>query len=544
MRGAGKGWSLARRWWLASTALLESLITSGALLGWSSLLPVLMAEGVFSGLCAQPDEGLNATAGPSDLPDNVSGVVALRDAGGYASCPRQETRLHVAFTVGAFVQAATVLPLGVLMDRYGARRLRQIGSAAFCLSCIFFSYTAANPGNLSTLVFVAVSLNGFGGMCINVSGQMLAEMFQTISNVFSALLLGSFCSAAFTMTILKVMYEAGVPFIYICLGWALLAVVIFLNAMFGWPEEAMTGPAHMNHSIRLKLSFRGSQRGTQGKEFYAQMAAMGYRLRPDLREQHSLLQSADRTSTERSLAFMRSIFTPVMLWSMVTMAVTQLHLTFYLGSLGSLLPGGPADTELYVTVFGLLQPLCLLVCPLLGHLLMRETAASRADPAVAESEEERDLSRKITKVRRAMCVFFTTSVLLLAFGITSLVPNLHLQIATFILHTVDRAAVAMACNELYTAVFPESHFGYLNGVQFLASALVTLLQHPLHLVLVDDTLADSALWVNGLLLAVSVLSLGLPFYLLYYQRRLAKELGENSAVCSQPTLPEEAHTTK
>uniref|UniRef100_S4R6K5 Uncharacterized protein n=1 Tax=Petromyzon marinus TaxID=7757 RepID=S4R6K5_PETMA len=142
MRGAGKGWSLARRWWLASTALLESLITSGALLGWSSLLPVLMAEGVFSGLCAQPD------VGHSNLDNIERGAAVTRcewpprvDAGGYASCPRQETRLHVAFTVGAFVQAATVLPLGVLMDRYGARRLRQIGSAAFCLSCIFFSYT-------------------------------------------------------------------------------------------------------------------------------------------------------------------------------------------------------------------------------------------------------------------------------------------------------------------------------------------------------------------------------------------------------------------
>ncbi|XP_056141215.1 solute carrier family 43 member 2b [Lampris incognitus] len=302
--------AFARRWWMAVTAVIENLLFSAVLLGWGSLLIMLKSEGFYSYLCNE-EEG-NGTSYNLTLPmvtpaaddeyadyyESESGVVGLGDGveirplvpldgplrmNGWLICKEQDEMLNLAFTVGSFLLSAITLPLGIVMDKYGPRKLRLLGSTCFGFSC----------------------------------------------------------------------------------------------------------------------------------------------------------------------------------------------------------------------------------------LLMGEPKKKRRD-------------KKIQKVTNALRAFILTNLLLVGFGVTCLVPNLPLQIVSFVLHTVVRGFIHSAVGGLYAAVYPSSQFGSLTGMQSLVSALFALLQQPLFMAMMGPLKGDP-LWVNVGLLGVSMLGFLLPLYLVCYRHSLYRQQQEKES---------------
>ncbi|XP_053883908.1 large neutral amino acids transporter small subunit 3 [Malaclemys terrapin pileata] len=546
-----------RRWWMACTAILENLFFSAVLLGWGSLLIMLKHEGFYSNMCT----GENRTNGSAlGLPPHH-----------WPSCVEQEEMLNLGFTIGSFLLSAATLPLGVLMDHLGPRPLRLLGSFSFAVSCALMALAAYDPPVLSPLIFLGLSLNGFGGICLTFTSLTLPNMFGNLRSTFMALMIGSYASSAITFPAVKLIYDAGVSFSTIMLTWSGLACLIFLNCLVNWPKESFPAPEEANYTKKIKLSELALDHRVTGDRFYIHVTTVGQRLSQkgscpqggkELCPSTQDLCHGATVPAEYSIPFRRSVCSPIFLWSLIPMGMTQLRVIFYMAAMNKMLEfqvtGGSPDVPeelmekaedtvgFYASIFGVMQLLCLVTCPFIGYVMdwrMKDcvdgplgTGATVAAGAGAEKSPARPRYRKIQKLTNAIRAFTFTNLLLMGFGVTCLINNLPLQFLTFVLHTLVRGFFHSACGGLYAAVYPSSHFGTLTGLQSLISAIFALLQQPLFMVMVGP-LAGDPFWVNFGLLIFSLLGFLLPFYLCYFRRAL---LRDQPALGESPDLAEGA----
>ncbi|XP_059902734.1 solute carrier family 43 member 1b isoform X2 [Gadus macrocephalus] len=529
-----------RRWWMAVTAVIENLLFSAVLLGWGSLLIMLKKEGFYSHLCAE-----NQTGG--------SNLTSL-ESGEWQSCVDQEEMLNLGFTIGSFLLSAATLPLGILMDRYGPRPLRLTGSACFAASCAMISAAAYNPEVLSPIIFLAVSFNGFGGICLTFTSLTLPNMFGNVRSTILSLMIGSYASSAVTFPGVKLIYDLGVSFRVIMWVWSGMACLVFLNCFLNWPAESFPAPEDIRYTKKVRLSgVMIEDKMTGDRSSYTHVSTVETTNSPQVDE-----PTQPGSQPQGAVPLSHSVCSPIFLWSLITMAMTQLRLIFFMGAMNKMLEylvthGEPYPSEelllqseeqvgFYSSIFGSLQLLCLLTCPLIGYIMdwrLKECEEEEAD-VLALTEKIQSVSpkrdKKIQKLTNALRAFIFTNLLLVTFGIISLIDNLPIQVVSFVLHTVVRGFIHSCCGGLYAAVYPANHFGTLTGMQSMVSALFALLQQPLFMLMVGHLNGDP-FWINVSLLGFSLAGFLLPGYLFYHRRNLSKEKKKRDQLSNKEKTP-------
>ncbi|XP_044536217.1 large neutral amino acids transporter small subunit 3 isoform X1 [Gracilinanus agilis] len=370
-------------------------------------------------------------------------------------------------------------------------------------------------------------------------------MFGNLRSTFMSLMIGSYASSAITFPGIKLIYDAGVPFIVIMFTWSALACLIFINCALNWPTEAFPAPEEVNGMKKVGANGPAPEHKVTRDGSLVPVTPMSEPLNQKSPNPEEESQAA--AIPEKSVPFRKSLFSPIFLWSLLTMGMTQLRVIFYMASMNKMLEflvtrGQKLETEeeemnmkeqvgLYTSIFGVMQLLCLLTCPLIGYIMdwrIKECVDEPSDASVLEEARDgiakkgtRVRYRKIQKLTNAIYAFLLTNTLLVVFGLTCLIYNLQVQLLTFILHTVIRGFYHSACGGLYAAVFPSTHFGTLTGLQSTMSAIFALLQEPLFSLVLRQLHGDP-FWVNLGLLFFSLLGYLLPSYLFFYRAKLQK----------------------
>ncbi|TDH16602.1 hypothetical protein EPR50_G00021700 [Perca flavescens] len=535
-----------RRWWMAITAIIENLLFSAVLLGWGSLLIMLKNEGFYSHICIE-----NET-----VDTNVTSIKSVE----WQSCVEQEEILNLGFTIGSFLLSAATLPLGILMDRFGPRPIRLIGSSCFAASCAMIAAAAYDPEVLSGLIFLAVSFNGFGGICLTFTSLTLPNMFGNVRSTILSLMIGSYASSAVTFLGVKLIYDLGVSFRVIMWVWSGMACMVFINCFLNWPAESFPAPEDIRYTKKVKLSGVVTEDKVTGDRYITHVTVMEDMMGP---KQPEPQQTDSPTTTQGSVPLCHSVCTPIFLWSIITMAMTQLRLIFFMGAMNKMLEflvtyGDPNPSEelqeeveeqvgFYSSIFGTMQLLCLVTCPMIGYIMdwrLKECEEENANTLTENSQSEspkRD--RKIQKLTNAMRAFTFTNLLLVTFGIISMIDNLPIQVVSFVLHTIVRGFIHSCCGGLYAAVYPPNHFGTLTGMQSMISAAFALLQQPLFILMVGH-LSGDPYWINLGLLICSLAGFLLPAYLFYHRRNLIRAKAERDRLAASQSDKENAPLTQ
>ncbi|XP_072273369.1 large neutral amino acids transporter small subunit 4-like isoform X2 [Pyxicephalus adspersus] len=532
------------RLWVLGSALVETFLFSGCLLGWNSLSPILVELGVLAHHC-HSDAGLseerrNYTSAvyESNFTDvtatqqSLHGILEMspllgltepgsRQEGPGDLCISQEQNLNLAFTVGSFFMWGSFLPLQLLMGYTQIRSLRQIGGALISVSCLMLVYCCTNPPSLSMFLPFALVAQGLGGSCVTFSSLMLPHFLPGVVAIYPSLVIACFAASATMFTIIKIIYNSGISIVPIVLVYGAMSCAMFLNTFLSWNLDQKNSDEGNMYRVQLRLNCYDTVRKDEQKGEWCQKS-LKHKFHASLRDRERIL------SLRRTLSFKRpeisatpplqeSLMTPTFILHLFSDSVLLTWIYFYVSSLNLHLRGlSGHQADLFSSLFGALQMLGLFAAPLFCILLRNHRLRKR--PGKNSKNEARTSYRSLCTVKR-LCVVYSLRILLICcFGAVCLIPSLTIQVLTFILHIIVRTSMFMVSTSLYQCVFHKDHFGSLLGIHTVIMSLLTLLQHPLFLLLTGPLKGDP-FWIHLGFLALSLSSISVPLYLMIKRRQ-------------------------
>ncbi|XP_013418172.2 uncharacterized protein LOC106179183 [Lingula anatina] len=156
--------------------------------------------GFYSDLCGSNEtESINGSALTDDRRRYEDGPVG---------CPAQEEILNLVFTVAITSQILTPA-LGYIYDHCHFVSSRAVGIVFSVSGCLLMAFSA--PG-MEWLLFPGASLHLVGGFMFRTTGMQLRWLFPTRKSTIGTLISGTTDMSSFSFVLVKLAYDAGVPY--------------------------------------------------------------------------------------------------------------------------------------------------------------------------------------------------------------------------------------------------------------------------------------------------------------------------------------------
>ncbi|XP_034038069.1 solute carrier family 43 member 3-like isoform X2 [Thalassophryne amazonica] len=475
---SGSSSTLRVRYFLTfATGLVECLCFAGAVFGWASLVFILKTEGYFSSLC------LNATR------DNGTHVL---------DCSGQDAQFSLIFTITSFSNNFLTLPNGVVYDHFGTRVAQLLGIFLYTTGTLLVAFSSAA---LPELLYPALPFMAVGGLLFLITNMQVGNLFGARRSSIITLYNGAFDSSAGLFLIIKILYEAGVPFKVSLLFIASCSVIHLLRSFFLMPRTFIPYPLPEGYTYGITCG----KCKTPQKSVEDKVESMTEETPPDTEHPHI-----------KDKSFRECILSRFFVLHLIWLSVMQLRHFLFIGTLNPMLQrltdGEPSLVSQYTNAFALSQLCGVLCAPWNGLLMDRHKKKPRA---AGESEQEADL-------RASVLSLFVTPVQCILFSVCAATPYLPLQYLTFIMQVLNRSFLYGGNAAFISLAFPSCHFGKLYSLVMALSAVFSLLQYPCF-ALVNGPLQGDPLYVNIGLTLLSLLAFIHPVSVYLYCRRLASQ---------------------
>nr|KAF6467845.1 solute carrier family 43 member 3 [Rousettus aegyptiacus] len=477
------------------TGLLECLGFAGVLFGWVSLVFVFKTEHYFEELCKQDAGPMGNATLQNDCPFSPP------------DCKAQDERFLLIFTLASFMNNFMTFPTGYIFDRFKTTVARLIAIFLYTSATLTIAFISADS---ALLLFLAMPMLTVGGILFLITNLQIGNLFGKHRSTIITLYNGAFDSSSAVFLIIKLLYEKGISlrasfiFLSVCSVWHVGRTFLLMpRGHIPYPL-----PPYYSYGLSSWSCLRGKKKETveskklnlQSKEFLSPKE-----------------DTPGPVQQQEARSFWSYVFSQRFAWHLVWLSVIQLWHYLFIGTLNNLLTKlAVGDRDLvssYTNAFAITQFFGVLCAPWNGLLMDRLKQKYQKEARRTGSPDS------AAALRSAVPSLALTSLLCLGFALCASIPILPLQYVTFILQVISRSFLYGGNASFLTLAFPSEHFGKLFGLVMALSAIVSLLQFPIFM-LIGGPLQNDPLYVNVTLVLFSLVTLVHPL-LVYRECRRA-----------------------
>jgi len=453
------------------TTVLETLLYSGVVYGWTSIHKVFVQEGFF-------------------LPQNSTANAT--------TSLEQNSQLSLVFTVSTSFTPVVNFFTGALLDCKGIWKTRTV---LLVLQCAGYLLIALVGTSFSGILFLAVPLLDIGGYGMLTVNSQIANLYPRYRSAVITTLCGCFISSSVVFCVFKIFYVSfGFSLKSILLCAAFFSILLHLRTFLLMPRHTVPEilPPGFKYGYHELHKVNKTSRKTKVKGLDA---------------------NSNSIKGERK-TFAQHLFTKKTLTNIFHFCVLQLGLIFFIGNFNSIITRvvPKNNVSFHTRTYVIIQSCGVLICPICGVLMDRLHLALQSSNNKKTAGEKISAFFMLFSNISCLCLFLSSSI--------SSEPSCYL---TYLFVLLSRSVLYGSLGSNIAILFPAEHFGKMYGISVALGGLFLFVNYPINL-LVTRYFKGNFVYANYAFACLCLFTLLLPaskLYELYValpkQRRLKNE---------------------